>query len=223
MPSIIRRLALVVAFAATATLSTPAQDGDPQAGADLPPPGPVSRSGGFGIGTVRRALERGRASSERLSVSVVASRRPARGERVSVIPLDPGLVGAQLVIKSVDLFENPLNEKRPAGALLPDYWQLEFEDNVNLTILASSGVEARGDGSSVEVAVLFPASARARAVSPGTLSSSEMPDGFASTALKAAIDSDGDRVADFVVIDSGQVFTYERVDGRWQLIDVVFR
>lgn len=222
MPSILCRLVLILTIATMATLTTLAQEGDPQSGVDLPAPVPVTRSGGFGIGTVRHTLERGRASSERLTVSVVASRRPARGERVSVVPLDPGLVGAQLVIKSVDLFENPLNEGRPANAQLPDSWQLEFEDNVNLTILASSGIKVSTGGSSVDVAVLFPASARARAIDRGTLSSSDMPDGFAATSLKAAVDADGDRVADFLVFDSGDTFTYERVDGRWQLIDVTF-
>lgn len=185
----------------------------------LPATEPVNRSGGFGIGTVRRSLARGQASNERLAVSLVASRRPARGERVSVIPLQSGLVGTQLVIKSVDLFENPLNVGRSADAQLPDYWQLEFEDNINLTILASSGVEALGGSSSVDVAVLVPASPRARAVDVATISSSDLPDGFPHEALKIAIDADGDRVADFIVFDTGSVFTFERVDGVWHLID----
>jgi len=220
MPTTLSRLATSALLAAAMTCSAAAQDGAPDAGIDLPPPVPVTRSGGFGIGTVRRALERGRASNERVMVSVVASRRPARGERVSVIPLQPGLVGAQLVIRSVDLFENPLNESRPAGAQLPDYWQLEFEDNINLTVLASSGIEARTGESSVEVAVLFPASPRARALDSSTIPPGDLPDGFTTDALEVAIDADGDRVADFVVFDTGRKFTYERVDGRWQLIDV---
>lgn len=220
MPMTLRQFATSVVLAAVMTCSTPAQDGAPDSGVDLPPPVPVTRSGGFGIGTVRRTLERGRASNEQLSVLVVASRRPARGERVSVIPLQPGLVGAQLVIKSVDLFENPLNDQRPANAQLPDYWQLEFEENINLTILASSGVELRTGESSVDVAVLFPASPRARSIEAATMAANDLPDGFEASAIKVAIDADGDRVADFLVFDSGQVFTYERVDGRWQLIDV---
>ncbi len=222
MPTTLSRLATSVLLAAALTCSAAAQNGAPESGIELPPTQPVTRSGGFGIGTVRRTLERGRASNERLGVSVVASRRPARGERVSVIPLQPGLVGAQLVIRSVDLFENPLNDSRPAGAQLPDYWQLEFEDNINLTILASSGIEARTGESSVEVAVLFPASPRARALDPSTIPPGDLPDGFTVDALKVAIDADGDRVADFVVFDTGQTFTYERVSGRWQLIDVMF-
>ena len=222
MPTTLRRLSTSLLLAAVMTCSAVAQDGAPESGVDLPPTQPVTRSGGFGIGTVRRALARGRASNERLRVSVVASRRPARGERVSVIPLQPGLVGTQLVIRSVDLFENPLNEARAADAQLPDYWQLEFEDNINLTILASSGIEARTGESSVDVAVLFPASPRARAIEASTLSTSDFPDGFTATSLKVAVDADGDRVADFVVFDTGQTFTYERVDGRWRLVDVTF-
>ena len=74
--------------------------------------------------------------------------------------------------------------------------------------------------SSVEVAVLFPASARARALDSSMISPGDLPDGFTADALVVAIDADGDRVADFVVFDTGQTFTYERVDGRWQLIDV---
>ncbi len=222
MPTPLRRLSTSVLLAAVMACSAAAQNGEPESGVDLPPTQPVTRSGGFGIGTVRRALERGRASNERLRVSVVASRRPARGERVSVIPLQPGLVGAQLVIKSVDLFENPANEGRPADAQLPDHWQLEFEDNINLTILASSGIEARTGESSIDVAVLFPATPGARALDAATLAVSDLPDGFAAVSLKAAIDADGDRVADFLVFDTGQTFTYERVDGRWQLIDATF-
>lgn len=219
MLSTFRRLAAVSVLATISAASISAQTGAPSGG-ELPATRPVTRSGGFGIGTVRRALERGRASNERLRVSVVASRRPARGERVSVIPLQPGLVGAQLVIKSVDLFENPANEGRPADAQLPDYWQLEFEDNINLTILASSGIEARTGESSIDVAVLFPATPGARALDSRTLLTSDLPDGFEASSLKAAIDADGDRVADFLVFDTGQTFTYERVAGRWQLIDV---
>lgn len=213
-------------------ISSPAQE---PLGDGLPTPRPVARSGGFGIGTIRRTLERGRSSNERLNVLVVASRRPARGERVSVIPLQTGIVGAQLVIKSVDLFENPMNEGRQAGQLLPDYWQLEFEDNINLTILASSGVEARTGESSVDVAVLFPASPRARAIEPSAIPAGDLPDGFGPAAILVAVDADGDRTADFIAFeicegnrrerapadcDTVRTFVYERVESYWQLVDV---
>lgn len=213
-------LALLAAcFASPAQESRPRQAFAPADASDLPHTVPVTRAGGFAIGTVRRTLARGSSANEQLTVALVASRRPARSERVTVVPLEPGLATTQMVIRSVDVYENPLNGTRAADDLLPDYWQLEFESNFNLTVLASSGEAARTGTSSVDVAVLFPASPRARALDVTTLSTSDLPGGHPMSSLKVAIDADGDRVPDFVVFDTGRLLTYERVEDEWRLID----
>jgi hypothetical protein len=153
-------------------------------------------------------------------------RRPAVGDRVTVIPLDSGISPLDLRIIKTEKKEDACDERLPA------YWEVELEPIKLKKFFDFEPNPDRAAEYPFDVVVIYPAVKVARQISKARLTKGVLPGGVSIDTTKAAIDLTNDGKPDVVVIEyccegtkkidecdytCGK--TFKKVRNSWKLID----
>lgn len=151
-------------------------------------------------------------------------KKPARGAKVTVVPLDVGLEPFELAIT---------NTKPGPQCGEPSWWEVELAPVKNRRLFAIRPRAGRAEEFPFDVCVLYPAVRIARQIPRVQLRTKSLPRGISIPTVKAAIDLTNDGLPDALLVEyccadprkppgdcdytCGR--TYRRMDGVWRLVD----
>jgi hypothetical protein len=122
-------------------------------------------------------------------------RRPAAGEKVTIIPLEADLPPLDLRIIKAEKKENTCDER------LPGWWEVELEPIKLRGFFEVTPAPNRAAEYPFDVAVIYPAVKVARQMKRAQLTGGTIPKGVSISTVKAAIDLTDDRKPDVVIVE----------------------
>ena len=153
-------------------------------------------------------------------------RRPAIGDKVTVIPLVSD-------VSPLDLRIIKAERKEDCNERLPAWWAVELEPIKLKKFFDIEPIPNRASEYPFDVAVIYPAVRGARQIEKRHLTKGMLPKGVSVTTVKAAIDLTDDRKPDIVIIEyccgdtkkpadecdytCGK--TFKKVRNTWKLVD----
>lgn len=154
-------------------------------------------------------------------------RKPAIGDKVTVIPLAADISPLDLRIIKAEKKENACNER------LPGWWEVELELITLKRFFDIEPITNRAAEFPFDVAVIYPAVTVARQIKKGQIMKGTLPKGVAINTVKAALDLTGGGKPDVVIVEyccgdtkkpadecdltCGK--TFKRVRNSWKLVD----
>jgi hypothetical protein len=154
-------------------------------------------------------------------------RRPAIGNKVTVIPLAVDIPPLDLRILKAEEKENACDES------MPDWWEVELEPIKLKEFFEIAPILNRAAEYPFDVAIIYPAVKVARQMKKDQLTRAMLPKGVSINTVKAAIDLTGDRKPEVVIVEycCGRMKkpadecdytcgkTFKRLRNAWKLVD----